>query len=235
MKRHLKIIALGIPLGIILIIMKNSMNMDDDVFFKNYIIFGIVVVAVAVIINCLHQIRFVKKLSNLTKMVIEEENLELFFEEIEKLLKKYKSKYNRSLLLINLSYGYAKKKDYAKGLEVLKSIEPKNVKGINKIVYNLNLSCFNFHLGNYEEVISITEKSNKVFLKFKNSPYLGWNVASNDIYYCIAKEEYEDAETLLEEAKSKWNSKKEMKEEWEMLTQVLDNKILKERESNKEY
>lgn len=224
MKRIIRIIGIGIPLGIILVIVKNVMDIEDDVFFKQYMIVGTLVIVGAVIINCIYQIKFAKKLRLITKQMTEEKNYDLFFEEIENLLKKYKSSYNRSLLLINLSYGYAKKKEYAKGLEVLQSIEPKRVKGINKIIFYLNMSCFYFHLGNYEDVISITEKNNKEFYKFKNNAHLGWNIASNDIYYNIAMNKLEEAEKLLNEAKEKWNGKKEMQEEWEMLNQVLDNK-----------
>lgn len=224
MKRFIRIIGIGIPLGIVLIVIKNVMNIEDDVFWKQYMIVGALVIVGAVIINCIYQIKFVKKLNKITKLITEDDNIDLFFEKIEKLLTKCKSNYNRSLLLINLSYGYAKKEQYAKGLEVLESIEPKRVKGINKIIFYLNMSCFHFHLGNYEDVISITEKNSKEFSKFKNNPHLGWNIASNNIYFYIAKGEFEEAKKLIEEAKEKWNGKKEMQEEWEMLNQVLDTK-----------
>ncbi len=222
MKRFLKIVAIGIPLGIILVIIENVMNLDHEMVFRYYWICGSIFILAVLFINLIYQFSFIKKVKKVTSSITsEEKNFDLFFEETEKMLTKYKSSYNRGLLLINLSYAYGLKKDYQKGLETLKSIEVKKVKGINKIIYSLNLSCFNFYLGNYEEVIKITDKFNKEFQKFKENPILGWNIASNKIYYYIAKGEFQEAKKFLEEAKSNWIEKQEMKEEWEMLAQIL--------------
>ncbi len=221
MKIRMKyILGIGIPLGIILAILKNVIKIEDDIFWKYYIILAIVVIAGVVILSCLYQIRFVRKLKVINKQVMEQGNLDLFFEDIEKLLNKSKSKFHRSLLMLNLCYGLGKKKEYAKGLEVLASIDLKNVKGINKIIYYLDKGCFHFYLGNYEEVISITEKNQEDFLRFEEHNHIDWNIAANNIYYHIAKGEHEEAEKLLEQAKSQWKDR-DMQEEWEMIGEIL--------------
>lgn len=218
------ILGIGIPLGIILAIFKNVVNIEDEVFWKYYIILAIIVIASVVILSCLYQVRFARKLSTINKQVMEQGNLELFFQDVEKLLSRTKSRFHRSLLLLNLCYGLGKKKEYAKGLEVLDSIDVKSVKGINRIIYYLDKVCFHFYLGNYEEVIYITEGNKANFLKFEKNSHIDWNIAANNIYYHIAKDQIEEAERLLELAKSQWKHR-DMQEEWEMIGEILHRKL----------
>lgn len=218
------ILGIGIPFGIILAIFKNVINIEDEVFWKYYIILAIIVIASVVILSCLYQVRFARKLSTINKQVMEQGNLELFFQDVEKLLSRTKSRFHRSLLLLNLCYGLGKKKEYAKGLEVLDSIDVKSVRGINQIIYYLDKVCFHFYLGNYEEVIYITEGNKANFLKFEKNSHIDWNIAANNIYYHIAKGQTEEAERLLELAKSQWKDR-DMQEEWEMIGEILHRKL----------
>lgn len=210
------ILGVGIPLGIILAIMKNVMDIREDTFWKYYIMLSIIVIAGVVILTCLYQVRFARKLNAINKQVMGQGNLDLFFEDVENLLSKTKSKFHRSLLMINLCYGLGKKKEYAKGLEILSSIDLKSVKGINRMIYYLDKVCFHFYLGNYEEVISIIEENKENFLKFGKNPHIDWNIAANNIYYHIAKGETEEAKELLEQAKLQWKDRN-MQEEWELI------------------
>lgn len=225
MKIRMKyMLGIGIPLGIILAILKNVIDIKDNIFWKYYIILAIIVIAGAVILSCLYQIRFARKLNVINKQVMEQGNLDLFFEDVENLLNRSKSRFHRSLLMLNLCYGLGKKKEYAKGLEVLDAIDLKSVKGINKIIYYLNKVCFHFYLGNYEEVINITEKNKEDFLRFQENNHIDWNIAANNIYYHIAKGELEEAEKLLEQAKLQWKGRN-MQEEWEMIDEALQPKL----------
>nr|WP_315023259.1 hypothetical protein [uncultured Aminipila sp.] len=225
MKIRMKyILGIGIPLGIILAILKNVIDIENNVFWKYYILLAIVVIASAAILSCLYQIRFARKLDVINRQVMEHGNLDLFFEDVEKLLNRSKSRFHRSLLMLNICYGLGKKKEYAKGLEVLENIDLKSVKGINKIIYYLDMVCFYFYLGNYEEVISITEKNKEDFLRFEENNHIDWNIAANNIYYHIAKGELEEAEKLLEQAKSQWKDKN-MQEEWELIDEELQPKL----------
>ncbi|MBE6034180.1 hypothetical protein [Aminipila sp.] len=222
MKRHFKIIfCLGIPMGILLAVIKNFLNIDDETFWNVYIIVGGIVIVGAVGINVLYQIRFVKRIKNMVNQAKEQNDFDGFNDEIEKLLKKYKARYNQLYLKFNLCYGLSKKKEYEKGLEVLKSIDYRSVKGMNKIIYHLDLAYFEFYLGNYEEAVRIIEENNKEFMKFKNNLHIGKNIAANTIYYHIAKKDYQKSQDLLREAEIKWTDK-EMKEEWDMLNEIIN-------------
>ncbi|MHC1721667.1 MAG: hypothetical protein AB9836_00535 [Aminipila sp.] len=225
MKIRLKyILGIGIPLGIILAIVKNVMDIGEDTFWKYYIILSIIVITVVVSVSSLYQLRFARKLSAINKQVMELGNLDLFFEDVEKMLKITKSRFHRSLLMIDLCYGLGKKKEYAKGLEVLESIDLKSLRGINKIIHYLDKVCFNFYLGNYEEVIHITEENRENFLKFDRNVHIDWNIAANHIYYNIAKGQTKEAENLLQQAKSQWKAR-DMQEEWERIDEELRLKL----------
>lgn len=225
MKIRMKyILGIGIPLGIILAIFKNIVDIKDEMFWKYYIILAIIVIAGAVIFSCLYQVRFARKLSEINKQVMEQGNLELFFEDVEKLLNRTKSRFHKNLLLINLCYGLGRNKEYAKGLEVLNSIDLKSITGINRIIYYLDKGCFHFYLGNYEEVIRITEENKATFLKFEKNPHIDWNISANNIYYQIAKGELEEAEALLEMARIQWKDEP-MQEEWEMIGEILHHRL----------
>ena len=54
MKRFIKVVAVGICVGILLLIIRETLNIDKDIFWKFYIIFGIAVVVCAVLFNVLY-------------------------------------------------------------------------------------------------------------------------------------------------------------------------------------
>lgn len=235
MKRKVKIIfGIGVPVGILLLVVKNIFDIEDGDFFKQYLILGAVVIAIAVLINCLYQVRFIQKLNSISNRVSKTGDIDELIRALEILLGQSKSDFRKSLILINLSYGYSKKKEYQKGLEVLESINPKTVKGINQIIYLLNIVSFHFYLEHYEEVIEITERHENVFTKFMGHPQLGWTVAVNTICYHIAKGDKNTAKALLEEARAKWAGA-EMQEEWEFLDSKLhESEAVLDMEENKE-
>ncbi|QHI71219.1 hypothetical protein [Aminipila terrae] len=221
LKRKIKIIfGIGVPVGILLVIVQNLMNIDDQLFWKLYFIMGGLAIVGAVIINIIFQMKFIKKLKIMTRQAKEQKNYDFLIKEMENLLKKYKSKQNRWFIKMTLCYGLAGKKEYTEGLEVLEEIEYKNIKGINRTVYYLNLVYFHFHLGNYEEVIKVTDDNSKELLQYKNNPQVAKHIAANSIYYHIAKGQYEVAGKLLKEAEDNWKDP-EMMEVWEMLEEII--------------
>lgn len=214
------IFGVGVPIGILMLIIKNTLNIEDSRFFKYYIVFSIVIIALAVIINCIYQIKFCKRVNTLIKDLRENDDVDFFISEMQNLLGKSKSAFRKSILLINISYGYSKKGQYENALQTLEAIDLKTIKGVNNSIYNINKISFYFHLKNYSQVINLVEQYNMEFEKLQNHSQIAWNIEATKIYYNIAKGEIEEANKILQKAKEKWTTK-EMVEEWKLIEERI--------------
>ncbi|QIB69195.1 hypothetical protein Ami103574_07605 [Aminipila butyrica] len=208
MAKKLKIIfGVGVPLGLLMAVLKNALNIEDDRFWRYYAIGAAIAIFGAILINLFYQLRLVKKLKAVTNHAKENQDYDLLIREMEQMLATYKGKYSRSLFKMNICYALAKKKQYAEGLELLNSLDVKTVKGLNKLIFYLNQVYFYFYLDNLDEVIRINQEWGREFAKFEEHPQLGEHVAANRVYLAVAQGQLEQAWDLLAEAERKWTDR----------------------------
>lgn len=200
-KHKLKVIfGIGVPIGILLVIIQNTFNIQRDVMMKYYIIGSAVVIVLALAINLIWQIKFQKEILSASHILREDKNADLYIQTMQKLINKTRLISNKNLLLMNISVGYSEKGDYHKAKEILLSINPKKINEVNRTVYFNNLASFSFMLDEKEEAIKIMEANHNLFSKYESSKVLGGCIAINRVYENLAKNEIGKAEQLLIEA-----------------------------------
>ena len=194
---RLKAITIGVIIGILMVVVENIFDIPRDVMRKAYLILGGLAIVISVGVNVLWQKRFQKKIKALMPILYEDNNPDLFIEENEKLLATVKSPYNKAFLLLNISVGYSDKKDYQKAKDTLLQIPENGIKGINGVIYYIDLVYYNFKLMNMDEVISIMDKHQKEFKAFENHKIIGKHIRLNQVFYLKAKNQFEEADKLL--------------------------------------
>lgn len=194
---RIKAIILGVVIGIFMVVVENVFNIPRDVMRKAYFILGAVAIVGSVAINILWQKNFQKKVQALMPILYEENNPDLFIEENKKLLENMRSPYNKAFLLLNISVGYSDKRDYQKAKEILLQIPENAIRGLNGIIYYIDLVYYNFKLMNMDEVIAIMDKHEKEFKAFENHKTIGKHIKLNQIFYLRAKNELEEADKLI--------------------------------------
>lgn len=222
MKRTIRNIILGSLLyGGTFLAFKIKFGLSEKMVTKYYIIASVILVAVVMVVNIRWQMRFVKKLKGIEKILIEEQNPDKFIEENEKLLQSIKSDYNKAIININLSAGYCDKGDYEKAKEILLSTPVKKLTGLNEIIYYMNLAYVYFRLEEGDIALETLEKHNKDFLRLKDHTPLGGSIASLRIFEYIAHDEIPKAKDLLISSKEKWDDKR-FQSDWEFLETKLN-------------
>lgn len=200
-KHKLKVIfGIGVPIGILLVIIQNTFNIQIDVMMKYYLIGSAVILVATLAINLIWQIKFQKEIFAASHILREDKNADLYIQTMQKLINKTRLISNKNLLLMNMSVGYSEKEDYHKAKEILLSINPQKINEVNRAVYFNNLASFSFMLDEKEEAIKIMEANHNLFSKYESSKVLGGCIAINRVYESLAKNEIGKAEELLIEA-----------------------------------
>lgn len=224
MKRRIRnIILSGTLFGGILLMLRFIFRLSEEMVWKYYIIASIIILVGAMGINIIWQVNLMKKLKSFEKYLKEEGNPDKFIEENEKLLQTMKSDYNRTIIKINLSAGYCDKEEYETAKNILLSEPIKQVKGINKVIYYINLAYIYFRLEENQKALSILEQQKKEFSDFEKNLSLGGHITVLKIFQNIAENQLEEAQNLLTIAKDKWDDKRLLKD-WEYLQTTINQR-----------
>ncbi|MBN7771787.1 hypothetical protein [Clostridium aminobutyricum] len=218
-----RILMLGIPLGILCAIFKNHFNISNDAFWKYYYIFGIAAILLAVLINGAYQFRFAKKLNALTEILLTDRDEERFIAENEELLRNTKERHHRALIYLNLCAGYSDKEAFETAKEMLLKVPEQDFRGINKLVYYINLAYIDFRLLEVQEALAVLRRFDKQFTNLQNHKQLGGHLAILKIFDLIYTEQTEEAQPLLLSSKEKWTDKR-LEKAWVYQQRLIDER-----------
>lgn len=208
MKRILKIIIIGICLGIVLIIIRNLFRIDEKVFMQGYITAAIFVIIAAVIINLLYIMYYRKKINSAVELFNAGKTQE-FISKLNEMLKKAKGKGIKNLIKLNLSAGYIETKDYSQAIKILEELPEKELKPERiKLVYYINLCNAYFYTSEFNKLSALYNSQKSLFDKYKTDNIYGGNIAELDILAAIAEKRYADAKEMLVTAANTWYESK---------------------------
>lgn len=91
MKHILKVIGIGVVLGLVLLFFKQVLNLPEDVFMKYYWIFGVGVIVAAVLFNILY-IRGYQKKMKAAALLLEQSKPQEYIKAVEALRQKAKGR-----------------------------------------------------------------------------------------------------------------------------------------------
>ena len=206
MKRTLKVVALGVCIGLLLGILKGVFQINDDVFNRWYWIIAVVVVLGAVLVNVLYNVSYQRRMKRLIPL-LEAQKPQEYIAGVEQLLETAKGQSLRKILTMNLSAGYIDLKQFDKAIELLEGISEKGLAGSTvKTVYRLNLCTCYFQSAQGEKALELYNDSRKIFEPQRGGELYGGNIAILDMLAAIQSKEYAQAEQILNQARQTWST-----------------------------
>lgn len=204
MKHILKVIGIGVALGLLLLFVKQAMNIPEEIFMKTYWIFGVAVVIAAVLFNHFYHRSYLKKMKT-AALLLEQGKPQEYIKAVEALRQKAKGRYLQNLFTLNLSAGYCDLKEYKKAIELLKSLENARLYQNLKLVYHINLCVCYFYNGQTEKALALYESGQKLFRSSLATKLYGGNIAVLDVFALIEQGELDRAKELLTTARGAWS------------------------------
>lgn len=205
MKRKLKIVALGVCLGLALVAVQKSFRIDQDAFMCGYWIAALLLLIGVLVINSIYNISYQRRVRK-TAVLLEAGRPQEYIAEMEKLLRTAKGQKLRKILKIDLAAGYINLKAFDKAAELLEGISDKGLAGTAvKTAYRLNLCTCYFNTAQEEKALELYNDSRKVFESQRGSKLYGANIAILDVLAAIQRGQYDRAEQLLDQARRAWS------------------------------
>ncbi len=220
MKRIWKIIVIGVCSGLVLVALQMALHIDRDVFLRWYWAAAAVVVLGAVLVNVGYNIFYQKRMQKLVPL-LEAQKPREYIAGVEQLLKTAKGQSLRNILTMNLSAGYIDLKEFSKAIELLEGISDRRLVGTAvKTVCRLNLCTCYFQTGQGEKALALYRDSQSIFEAQRKGGLYGGNIAIVDILAAVQKQEYSQAEQLLDRARRTWDAPR-FQEAFQEIEQVL--------------
>lgn len=221
-KHYLLLMLLFGSLFIILEITTKNYFSDEEILRLYYCISAVIVIG-SVIFNHLYHSHYKKKMKAAMKL-LEANKTDEYIEALDKLLRKAKGNFLKTLFTINLSVGYCDKKDYEKSIELLESISNKRMYYDVKMCYRLNLCCSYYYSNQTEKAKEIYNQSQKIFKPFRENSMYGGNLAVLDMFMELADENYDVVDAQLRIAKEKWTNPR-FQEDYDYIEKILKEHI----------
>ncbi len=224
MKRYITVVIIGVCIGILLLIIKETLNIDGGIFWKFYIIGGVAVVLGAVLFNVLYTNKYQTKMKKALSL-LEEGKTQEYINIVQELLKNAKSKNLKTYFKLNLTAGYCKLKQFDKAIEILEELQNQPLKSSFDIVCRLNLCICYFYTSQNSKAMKLYNSSQKYFEPFKKSDYYGGSLAIIDIFAYIQNGQLEKAKELLKTVRKKWDNPN-LYEDYDYVENLLNNTLL---------
>lgn len=205
MKRAVKIIAIGICLGLLLLAFQRGLQIDEGTFMRGYWIAALIVVLGAILFNLLYGLSYQKKIQKAAELLYAGKPQE-YIDEIERLRRTAKGKALQNVLILNLAAGYIEMKQFETAIPMLEELSGKRLNGAGvKAAHWINLCMSYFETEQYEKAMALYEENRTLFDKYRNGPLYGGNIAILDILAAIRNERYELAEQSLAAAQKTYD------------------------------
>jgi tetratricopeptide (TPR) repeat protein len=205
LKRVGKIILFGVCLGIVLIFVQRGLAIDEGQFMRGYWVIAPLLVLGAVLVNALYNLFYQHKMRKLLAL-LPEGKVEEYIAGMEALLQTAKGGALRSVLTINLAAGYSRAKRYQEALALLEPLSQNPLPGNEvRACCRVNLCGNYFYTGQYDKAMELYHDSQTLFAPYRAHKNYGGHIAELDILAAIQQKQYEQAETLLDEARKVWD------------------------------
>jgi len=224
-KRVIKLLIVGIGLGLLLLVIQLGLDIDKELFMRYYWLAAPVIIVGAVLFNVGYNLSYQKRLRQAIELLDAKKPKE-FVTEVEKLLCNAKGNTLVSVLKLNLAAGYMEMKAYEQAIEILEALSKECLKGkMVKFVHQLNLFISYFYTEQYQKALEVYASNQKLFEAYKMDKVYGGHMVVVDVLILIINEQYEQAETLLNSARDKWNQPR-LQDAFNEIQKFLDKKKL---------
>jgi hypothetical protein len=219
-KRVLRVLAVGIGLGLLLVFLQQGLQVDSKAFLRWYWAAGAAVLAALALAGQLYYRKYRREMLEAAKL-LEEGKTGEYLEKVEKLLEGARGRQLQNQLRINLTAGYCRQGEYGRAAEILEGLEGEKLRGVMKMVQRLNLCCCYFYTGQWGRGMELYGRSQGEFAPYRGGEAYGGNVAVLDIFAAIGTGERGRAGELLREARRAWQ-KPGLEEHYRYLAGLLE-------------
>lgn len=200
MKRILKIIALGLCLGLGLVLIQQGLNIDEHTFLMWYWVLVPALLVVVVLINVLYNLFYLHKVKALAAQ-LEEGNPQAFVAGLENLLHTAKGRRLREILTLNLAAGYVETKQFDTAIPMLEAMAHQRLRNTTlRVTHTINLCLSYFETNQYEKALELYQTQQPLLDTFRHDSTYGIHIAILDVVAALAQGDYAQAETLLHTA-----------------------------------
>ena len=154
MKRVLRIFAIGIVLGVAMVLIQRSLRIDRQVFLRWYWLAAAVVLIGIFTFNLLYARRYLNKMRQAMPL-LEENRTGEYISTVEELLRQVRGRYLKNLFRLNLAAGYLEARQFDQAIDMMEALSREPLRGTVKIVHRLNL-CFGYFRA-YQSTLDIIE------------------------------------------------------------------------------
>ncbi len=222
-KRILKIIAASVILGLVMVAVQTGFKIESELFLSYYWKFSIVFLLMILVINIIYIMIYSKKIQKALTL-LNEDKIEQYIAEMELILQKIKGRDFINLVKINLTAGYLKNREYQKSLDVLNSIEEKQIKNeILKLVYLINKAVSYFRLENYDKFKEIYDSQKAIFEKYRDNEDYGEPIGQLEVLSAVIEDRPETAKQLLDKLRVRWSNLSNQKD-YDELEKIIESK-----------
>lgn len=223
MKHYLKVFAVAVCFGIVLAVLKETLDVDSTLFWRWYLTAAAVLIVGAVAFNILYARRYGKRMQELVPL-LENGRPEAYLAGLEDLLAAVKTRGLRDMLRLNLSAGYCELDRYEEAIAVLESLKFGGSRA-PEMVRRLNLCVCLFHTGRAAEAMELYRASEKWFAPYRGKELYGGNVAVLDIHAAMVESRHAEARTMLDHARKTWDRPR-LRKYYDQLEQLMENNRL---------
>lgn len=204
MKRVLKIFLFGVCLGLLLVVIQTSLQIDRDTFLHYYWLIAPAILLGVILLNVVYNLSYQKRMNRLIPL-LDNGSPEAYTAKAAELLRTAKGEKLRSILKINLAAGYIELKQYDNAIKLLEPLPDKQLAGTAvKTAHRINLCLSYFFTKQFDRAAQIYQESQPLFARYQNDQNFGGNIAALDILAALGSEQYAQAGELLDSARKVW-------------------------------
>lgn len=219
LRRYLKVVGVGVCVGILLCVVRAVFRIESAVFWHWYFIAGVLVVLGAALYNFLYLRKYAKRLRAAIAHY-EKGETAIYMDEIEDMLRTAKGRNLRNTLKIDLSAGYYAKGEYGRAIEILEEMADEPLRGVLRMVHRLNLCLYYFRISRNDAAMELYHAGEKEFDRCRKNKDCGGDIALVDMLAAIENGRYGEAEEMLAYARQTWDSPR-LREEYRMAEDKL--------------
>jgi hypothetical protein len=153
MKHIRNVIAVGVCLGIVLLVIQHIFSIEEGRFLRGFWIAASAAVIIAVLINVLYNLSYQRRVKHFPAL-LEEGRAPQLIDEANAMLATAKGRALRNILTLNLAAGYMETGKYDTAIELLEGLSGEKFFGSVKLVHRLNLCIAYFHAKRPEQALA---------------------------------------------------------------------------------
>lgn len=205
MKQYLKPIIFGACLGLVLLVVQKTFQIDGDTLMKGYWMTAPAVVIIAVLGYIVYNASYQRKMYQ-AALLLRDKQVEAYIAQMERLLKTAMGRNLRNVIQLNLAAGYVEAKQYDTAAGILEGLSKGKLgSGAVAMLCNLNLCVSYFYAKQTDKAMELYHASKGQFEPFRKSKAYGGYIAEVDILAAIHSGQYDKAKKLLDTAQKNWS------------------------------